>query len=578
MFVRILSSIRLCCSVLALAVACFAQSADLVLRGGKLVTLEQAKPEAQAIAIRAGKIAAVGTDQEIRGYIGSSTKVIDLRGRLAVPGFIEGHGHFMGVGASKMILNLRDAKNWDQIVAMVAAAAREAQPGAWILGRGWHQAKWDRTPEPNVRGFPVQDSLSKASPRNPVLLTHASGHAAFVNAEALRLAGIGKSTPDPPGGEILKDQNGNPTGLLNERAQLLVSAAHDAFEAKRPPAERASQERQQVELAVRECLSKGITTFEDAGSPFETVDLFRTLAAENKLGLRLWVMLRAPNDQIARNISQYRILGADNDHLTIRAIKRQIDGALGSRGAWLLAPYADLPADSPNRAGMNTEDLADIRKTAELAINNGFQLCIHAIGDRANREVLNLYESVFHEHPDKKNLRWRIEHAQHIDPADIPRFGKLGVIAAMQGVHCTSDAPYVIQRLGPTRAEEGAYVWQKLMKTGAVVGNGTDAPVEDVSPIASFYASVSRKLKDGSVFFPDQRMSREEALRSYTVNNAFAAFEENLKGSLKPGKLADITVLSKDIMTMPEDEIPSTQVDYTIVGGKVMYERTITKQ
>ena len=578
MFVRILSSIRLCCSVLALAVACFAQSADLVLRGGKLVTLEQAKPEAQAIAIRAGKIAAVGTDQEIRGYIGSSTKVIDLRGRLAVPGFIEGHGHFMGVGASKMILNLRDAKNWDQIVAMVAAAAREAQPGAWILGRGWHQAKWDRTPEPNVRGFPVQDSLSKASPRNPVLLTHASGHAAFVNAEALRLAGIGKSTPDPPGGEILKDQNGNPTGLLNERAQLLVSAAHDAFEAKRPPAERASQERQQVELAVRECLSKGITTFEDAGSPFETVDLFRTLAAENKLGLRLWVMLRAPNDQIARNISQYRILGADNDHLTIRAIKRQIDGALGSRGAWLLAPYADLSADSPNRAGMNTEDLSDIRKTAELAINNGFQLCIHAIGDRANREVLNLYESVFHEHPDKKNLRWRIEHAQHIDPADIPRFGKLGVIAAMQGVHCTSDAPYVIQRLGPTRAEEGAYVWQKLMKTGAVVGNGTDAPVEDVSPIASFYASVSRKLKDGSVFFPDQRMSREEALRSYTVNNAFAAFEENLKGSLKPGKLADITVLSKDIMTMPEDEIPSTQVDYTIVGGKVMYERTITKQ
>ena len=578
MFWRILSSLRLGCLMPALAGVCLAQPADLVLRNGRLVTMEQTKPEAQAIAIRGDKIAAIGTDQEIRGYIGSSTKVIDLRGRLAIPGFIEGHGHFMGVGASKMILNLRDVKDWDQIVAMVAAAANEAQPGAWILGRGWHQAKWDRTPEPNVKGFPVHDSLSKASPRNPVLLTHASGHAAFVNAEALRLAGIDKNTADPPGGEILKDKNGNPTGLLNERAQRLVSAAHDAFEAKRPPAEHMEQERQQVDLAVRECLSKGITTFEDAGSPFDTVDLLRALAAENKLGLRLWVMLRAPNDQIARNISQYRIIGAGNNHLTVRAIKRQIDGALGSRGAWLLAPYSDLPANSPNIAGMNTEDLSDIRKTAELAINNGFQLCIHAIGDRANREVLNLYESVFKEHPDKKNLRWRIEHAQHIDPADIPRFGKLGVIAAMQGVHCTSDAPYVIQRLGPKRAEEDAYVWQKLMKTGAVVTNGTDAPVEDVSPIASFYASVSRKLKDGSVFFPDQRMSREEALRSYTVNNAFAAFEENAKGSLKPGKLGDITVLSKDIMAIAEDEIPSAQVDYTIIGGKVMYERTATKQ
>ena len=578
MFWRILSSLRLGCLMPALAGVCLAQPADLVLRNGRLVTMEQTKPEAQAIAIRGDKIAAIGTDQEIRGYIGSSTKVIDLRGRLAIPGFIEGHGHFMGVGASKMILNLRDVKDWDQIVAMVAAAANEAQPGAWILGRGWHQAKWDRTPEPNVKGFPVHDSLSKASPRNPVLLTHASGHAAFVNAEALRLAGIDKNTADPPGGEILKDKNGNPTGLLNERAQRLVSAAHDAFEAKRPPAEHMEQERQQVDLAVRECLSKGITTFEDAGSPFDTVDLLRALAAENKLGLRLWVMLRAPNDQIARNISQYRIIGAGNNHLTVRAIKRQIDGALGSRGAWLLAPYSDLPVNSPNIAGMNTEDLSDIRKTAELAINNGFQLCIHAIGDRANREVLNLYESVLKEHPDKKNLRWRIEHAQHIDPADIPRFGKLGVIAAMQGVHCTSDAPYVIQRLGPKRAEEDAYVWQKLMKTGAVVTNGTDAPVEDVSPIASFYASVSRKLKDGSVFFPDQRMSREEALRSYTVNNALAAFEENAKGSLKPGKLGDITVLSKDIMAIAEDEIPSAQVDYTIIGGKVMYERTATKQ
>jgi len=246
-----------------------------------------------------------------------------------------------------------------------------------------------------------------------------------------------------------------------------------------------------------------------------------------------------------------------------------MDGALGSRGAWLLEPYAD----QPDSRGLNTEDPADIRKTAEMAIQHGYQLCIHAIGDRANREVLDIYEQVFREHPEQKDLRWRVEHAQHLSAADIPRFGKLGVVAAMQGIHCTSDGPYVILRLGPKRAEEGAYVWQKLMQSGAVVGNGTDAPVEDVSPLASFYASVSRKLKDGSVFYPEQRMSREEALRSYTWNNAYAAFEEKLKGSLEPGKLADITVLSRDIMTIPEDEIPATDVVYTIVGGKVAFQR-----
>jgi hypothetical protein len=250
-----------------------------------------------------------------------------------------------------------------------------------------------------------------------------------------------------------------------------------------------------------------------------------------------------------------------------------MDGALGSRGAWLLAPYSDLPADAPNRSGINTENLADIKQTAELAIDNGFQLCTHAIGDRANREVLNLYQAVFREHPEKTNLRWRIEHAQHLDPADIPRFAALGVIAAMQGIHCTSDGPFVIARLGFERAQDGAYVWQKLMKSGAVVGNGTDTPVEDVDPIQCYYASVSRRLKDGTVFFPDQRMSRMEALRSYTINNAYAAFEEGSKGTLKVGKLADVTVLSRDILTVPEDQIRSAKVDYTIVGGKVKYER-----
>jgi hypothetical protein len=550
-----------------------AQPADLVLRNGKLVTLEQGAPEAQALAARNGRIIAIGENEKVAALIGPSTRVIDLQGRLAIPGFIEGHGHFTALGESKTTLDLRNAKNWDEIVAMVAAAAREAKPGTWILGSGFHQAKWDRPPQPNVQGFPVHASLSRVSPHNPVWLTHASGHAGFANAEALREAGINRNTPDPPGGEILRDAQGDPTGLLNERAQDLVDRVVDAYEAHRPRAEAEAETQREIELAERDCLSKGITTFEDAGSPLATVDLFRKMAEHGELGLRMWVMLRGPQSELGEKLRQYFIIGAGDDHLTVRAIKEYMDGALGSRGAWMLAPYSDLPPGAPNRSGMNVEQPAYIRKTAELAIENGFQLCTHAIGDRANREVLDLYESVFREHPDKKNLRWRIEHAQHLDPADIPRFAKLGVIAAMQGIHCTSDGPFVIARLGYKRAQEGAYVWQKLMQSGAVVGNGTDTPVEDVDPIRCYYASVSRRLKDGTVFFPDQRMSRMEALRSYTINNAYAAFEEGIKGSLKAGKLADVTVLSKDILTVPEDAIQSAKVDYTIVGGKVMYQR-----
>jgi predicted amidohydrolase YtcJ len=385
-------------------------------------------------------------------------------------------------------------------------------------------------------------------------------------------ANITGKTPNPAGGEILKDAKGQPTGLLRERAAGLVSRARSEWEAKRTPAERLAERRRAIDLAMDESISKGITTFEDAGSPFDTIDMLKSMAEKHELKLRIWMMARTSNQELAARMDRYRMIGAGDGFLTVRAVKRAIDGALGSRGAWLLAPYTDKPGSS----GLNTDDPADIRKTAELAIQHGYQLCVHAIGDRANRETLNIFEETFKAHPDKQDLRWRIEHAQHLSAADIPRFGQLGVIAAMQGVHCTSDAPYVLLRLGPKRAEEGAYVWQKLMQSGAVVGNGTDAPVEDVSPLASFYASVSRKLKDGTVFYPDQRMSRAEALRSYTANNAFAAFEENVKGSLEPGKLADITVLSRDIMTIPEDEILSTDIVYTIIGGKVVFDRTAT--
>jgi predicted amidohydrolase YtcJ len=555
-----------------LAAAALGQPADLVLRNGKIVTMNQSVPQAQAIAVRGGKIVALASDSDIRKQIGPGTRIVDLHGMLAIPGFIEGHGHFTGVGEFRMGLDLREARTWDDIVAQVARAAKQAKPGEWIIGRGWHQSKWTQAPEPNVEGFPEHASLDQVSPNNPVLLTHASGHAAFVNGKAMAAAHISGKTPSPAGGEILKDAKGEPTGLLRERAQDLAGRARAQWEAKRTPAERLAEKRKAIDLAMDESISKGITTFEDAGSPFDTIDMLKSMAEKHELKLRIWMMARTSNQELAARMDAYRMIGAGDGFLTVRAVKRAIDGALGSRGAWLLAPYTDKPDSS----GLNTDDPADIRKTAELAIQHGYQLCVHAIGDRANRETLNIFEETFKAHPDKQDLRWRIEHAQHLSAADIPRFGQLGVIAAMQGVHCTSDAPYVLLRLGPKRAEEGAYVWQKLMQSGAVVGNGTDAPVEDVSPLASFYASVSRKLKDGTVFYPDQRMSREEALRSYTANNAFAAFEEKVKGSLEPGKLADITVLSRDIMTVPEDEILSTDIVYTIIGGKVAFDRTAT--
>jgi predicted amidohydrolase YtcJ len=549
-------------------------AADLVLRNGKIVTLDPAHPQGTAIAVTAGRVVAVGSDSQIAGEITPSTKVIDLRGRLAIPGFIEGHGHLTGIGQAKMTLNLRNARTWDDIVALVAAAAREAKPGEWILGSGWHQEKWDRRPEPNLRGFPVHASLSKVSPNNPVLLTHASGHAVFVNAAAMARAGITRSTPNPPGGEILKDAQGNPTGLLNEHAQALATDAMNRDRQRRPPEARDVEIERQIDLAIAECLSKGITSFEDAGSPPEIIARFRRRAADGRLPLRLWVMVRTSTADFAAHAADYRVIGYGDNHLTVRAIKRYMDGALGSRGAWLLKPYSDLPTST----GINVEPLDDIQKTANIAIENGYQLCIHAIGDRANREVLNLYERTFREHPDQapsepNGLRWRIEHAQHLNPADIPRFAQLGVIAMMQGIHATSDGPMVIPRLGFERAKEGAYVWRSLMDSGAHLGNGTDAPVEDVSPIQCFYASVTRRMKNGQQFFPEQRMTRMETLRSYTVENAYAAFEENLKGMLKPGMLGDITVLSKDILTVPEDQILSTHVDYTIVGGKVEYQR-----
>ncbi len=561
------------CAAMALVAGCSSQPqvepASLVLRNGNIVTVEASQPKVQALAVREDRIVALGTNEEIQPYVGPETNVIDLAGQTAVPGFIESHGHFMGLGQSRMVLDLMDVKSFDEIVQLVAEAVKTAKPGQWIQGRGWHQEKWTSVPSPNVEGFPVHDALSKVSPDNPVILEHASGHAVYANAKAMELAGVTARTPNPPGGEILKDRAGRPIGVFRETASGLVEKALDVWQAAKTPEERAADARRQIELATEEAFSKGVTSFQDSGSNLDTVALFKQVASEGQMGIRLWVMVRDTNERLRERLAKEKVVGMADNHLTVAAIKVTADGALGSRGAWLLEPYAD----SPGSTGLNTTPMASIEETAKIAAETGTQLCIHAIGDRANREVLNVYEATFKANPDKKDLRWRIEHAQHLNAADIPRFGQLGIIAAMQGIHCTSDAPYVTARLGAARAEEGAYVWQKLMKSGAIIANGTDTPVERVDPIASYYASVTRKAADGTVFYGDQKMSREEALKSYTWNAAYAAKEETLKGSLAVGKLADIAVLSKDILTVPDDELPSTTVTRTIVGGKVVFER-----
>ena len=546
--------------------------ADLVLRGGRIITLDAQTPAAEALAARNGAIVAIGTAAAIAPYIGPNTQVIDLKGQTAVPGFIEGHGHFNNLGESKLNLELQNTKSWEEIVHMVALAVEKAKPGQWIVGRGWHQEKWTSVPQPNVEGFPLRASLDKVSPNNPVILTHASGHASFANSKALELSGVTAATQNPNGGEILKDKSGSPTGLLRETASGLIRRG--AGEPKPTAEEAEARAVRALELADQEAISKGITSFQDAGSNFELVNRMKRMIDAGRMRVRLWVMIRGGN---AQSLAAGRVIGYGNNQLTVRAIKITSDGALGSRGAWLLEPYSDLPEGSvpagTSRTGLATTPVDNMRAQAQVALDAGYQVCIHAIGDRANREVLNIYEELFKKNARSgKDLRWRIEHAQHINGADIPRFGALGVIAAMQGIHCTSDAPWVEPRLGAARAAEGAYVWQKLMKSGAVVTNGTDAPVEDVDPIASYYATVTRKAKDGKVFYGDQKMSRIEALRSYTVANAFAAFEEDLKGTLSPGKLADITVLTKDITTIPDEEILTAKVAYTIIGGKIVYK------
>jgi len=545
--------------------------ADLVLRGGTVATVDPALGNAEAIAVNGYQITAVGSNDEISAYIGPETEVIELNGRFAMPGFIEGHGHYMGLGRSKQILDLRNVANWGEVVSMVSGAVDKAQPGEWIFGRGWHQDKWDSVPEDAVDGVPRNDTLNAVSPNNPVSLGHASGHAGYFNDAALAAAGIDDDTPDPAGGTIVRTPDGRATGLMRETAQRLLSEAIGIYQGRLTPEEMEQVDRERVMLAADEALRHGVTSFQDAGTTLEGIDFLRKLEEEGNLPIRLYVMVRrASNEVMDEVLPQYKMLPEGNDFLTVRSIKRQIDGALGAHGAWLLEPYEDLS----DTAGLVLESVEDIERTAEIAVKHGFQVNTHAIGDRGVREVLDLYERAWATmETDGKDLRWRIEHSQHIDPVDVPRFGALGVVAAVQAIHGTSDGPWIPSRLGDERAKSTSQPWRDLFNTGAIVTNGTDVPVEPIDAISSYYASVSRMMVNGEKFYPEHAMTREEALQTYTINNAIAAFEEDIKGSLTPGKYADITVLSQNLFTVEESLIPDTTVDFTIVGGEVKYKR-----
>ncbi len=552
--------------------------ADTILTNGNIYTVDPEQPIAQALAIKDGLIKAVGTNEEVEKLRGETTEVIDLNGQFTMPGFIEGHGHFSGLGYSLIDLNFLKSKNWNEIVAAVAEKAKTAKPGEWIIGRGWHQEKWDESLERHVHGYPYHDHLSEVAPNNPVMLRHASGHGLIANETAMKLAGISKETPDPSGGHIVRDASGEAIGVFEERAMSIINRIHNEYLETLNPEDRLARWYEAIDLATKECHAKGITSFQDAGSSFAEIDRYEKMAEEGKLGLRLWAMVRQPSDELRDNLDGFPIIDAGNRYFTCRAIKTAFDGALGSFGAWLLEDYNDQPGFQ----GQNTVLIEEVKAIATLARDRDMQLCVHTIGDRANRELLDLMEELTNgnQKPKTKNqklkdLRWRSEHAQHIDPQDIPRFASLGVIAAMQGIHCTSDAPFVVKRLGEERAREGAYPWRSLLDAGAVVANGTDAPVEDVSAIECYFASVTRRRhqpKDfGLELFPEQSMTREEAIHSYTLANAYAAFEEDWKGSLSLGKEADIVVLSNDLINCEDEEILETEVVLTMVGGEVKY-------
>jgi len=542
--------------------------ADRILTNGNIVTVDAETPHAEALAIVGDRIVAVGTNDEIADYVGETTEVIDLEGQTAIPGFIEGHGHYTSFGGSLMTLDFRHARSFADIVAMIAEATETTEPGEWIVGRGWHQDKWQVKEDVLVEGLPLHASLSAVSPDHPVMLIHTSGHGVFVNQRAMRLVEMDAASTAPAGGEIVRDDSGAATGMMRESAQDIFRAAYAAHQARRPPEVVEREMRQMIRLAGEEALRHGITTFHDLGTRFVEVDLIRKVADEGKLPVRLYMAFEEEAADMQGRLAEYRMVGYGGNFLTVRTIgEKVLDGALGTHGGWLLEPYSDLPRSS----GLNVVSIEEIEASAKLAMEFDYQLAIQGIGDRAYRELLNIYEREFERHPEKTDLRWRIEHAQVIHPDDISRTVDLGVIPAVQGIFACSDGPWVEDRLGAERTRERGYIFNTLAEAGLVPTNGTDPPVDEIDPIASFRCSVTRLLPDGSTFQVNEAYSRERALYSYTMGNAIAAFEEDIKGSLTAGKLADITVLSQDLLTVDDADILNTEIVMTIVGGEVRY-------
>ena len=541
--------------------------ADLAIVNAKILVCDSAMTRASAVAVQSGRILAIGERSEIEPFIDKSTQVIDAAGMTVTPGLIDSHLHFIGLGQSLQMLDLSEADSWAKIESQVLKASLLLPKGAWIEGRGWHQSKWTSPPKGNVDGYPNHSSLSAMVPDHPVVLTHASGHANFANEAAMKIAGVDRNTQDPQGGELLKDSAGNPIGVFRENAQSLIRRAQARTTERLTGDERLAATLLQIQLAGKVCLRQGITSVHDAGSSFATARLLKRFAEERKLPLRMAVMIREESSSLATQMDAHRLDNDGEGFLSVRSVKISMDGALGPHGAWLLEPYSDLPTTS----GLNTVAMDEFRRIAVLCKERGWQLCVHAIGDRANREVLDVYEQVLGDQSTSDH-RWRIEHAQHLALQDIPRFGKLGVIPVMQANHCTSDAIFVPQRLGERRSEQGAYVWRSLINSGSIVPNGTDAPVEKVDPRVSIYAAATRQLASGDTFYPKQCMTREEALLSYTLWPARAAFQEKKLGSLEKGKMADLVMWDTDLLNCKPSEILTANVELTMLGGSIVHQ------
>jgi hypothetical protein len=533
--------------------------ADIVLRGAKVYTANDKQAKAQAVAIKGDKIVFVGSDNDARKFTGPTTRVVELKGSAIFPGFIDAHMHLSGVGQREMTLNLEGITTLEEFLARVKARVDQARPGQWVTGRGWIETFW----KPPV--FPTRQDLDRIAPNNPVLLQRADGHASVANSAALKLANLTRNTPVPAGGAINKDGDGEPTGMLIDRAQGLVSRLV-------PPPTEAEQDEAILKGVQRE-MELGWTQIQDAHGSWSEVERIRRFYRDGKIKIRIFKAISGPGADATRLIDQGPVLGEFDGRLTVRTIKVVVDGALGSRGAALLAPYTD----DPKTTGLITTDTVAVKPMLAAALRNGIQVEAHAIGDRGNRLILDLYERAFNEVPaDQRKIkdpRWRDEHAQIVTPADLPRFKRLGIIASMQPSHAIGDLYFAPARLGMERLA-GAYAWQSMLKMGVPVAGGSDAPVERGEPMIEFYAAVARKDlqgRSGDGWHPEEKVTRDQALKMFTLWPAFAAFEEASRGSIEVGKFADLTVLNQDIMTVPEMQILSTKILMTIVNGEIVY-------